>query len=805
MPARKVAPTQRRGGTFRRIILWGSTALILACGLVAFVLYREITGDLPPVDQLLQYQPPVATRIYADDGSLIGEFYTERRYLVTLDKVPQHVRLAFLAAEDAQFYQHRGVNPTSVLRALWANLSSNRVVQGGSTITQQVVKALLLTPERSLERKVKEAILAQRLEGKLSKDDILYLYLNQIYFGAGAYGIAAAAREFFDADVDQLTIAQAALLAGLPQRPSDYDPQRRLPKALARQRYVLGRMRDEGFISQEQHEAALVEEIRIAPRRPANAMAAPWYVEHVRRLLEERYGGSALYQLGLQVYTAVDPALDHAAQEALRAGLRQIDREQGFRGPLQHIDLKQIDAFLEQEADRSADPSRVNAVVTESRALGLSVRAPQAKGLVPAAALTWAGRRVSPDAFKPGDVVALTVVDPSPDNARFALDQDPQVEGAVVAIDPYTGQVKAMIGGYDVRRSQFNRAVQARRQPGSAIKPLIYSAAIDRGYTSASIVLDAPIALDNGDQPAWMPRNYEDRYYGPVPLRTALARSLNTVTVRLVDAIGIGQVVSYLPRFGLRGPLPRNLSIALGSAEVTPLELVRAYGVFATLGKRFEPIFITRVTDLNGNPLEFGGTRPDFRRVLSPSTAFVVTSMMQTVVQRGTGRKALELGRPVAGKTGTTNDTHDAWFIGFTPDMLAGVWVGFDSERSLGPKQTGGRAAAPIWTSFMKTALEGRPVVDFPVPEDVVFAQIDRATGLRANSGSDAELEVFAKGSEPRAYAARAEPEVLEPPTAADAVPADEPEAMPRPEAAVHEVPSEAPRPIEEEDLSDTD
>jgi penicillin-binding protein 1A len=800
VPARKVAPKQRRGGTLRRVVLWVTVVGALACGIAGFVLYREITDDLPPVDQLLKYQPPVATRIFADDGSLIGEFYTERRYLVPLDRVPQHVRLAFLAAEDAEFYRHSGVNPTSVLRALWANLSSNRVVQGGSTITQQVVKALLLSPERSFERKVKEAILAQRLERKLTKDDILYLYLNQIYFGAGSYGIAAAAREFFDADVGDLTIAQAALLAGLPQRPSDYDPQRRLPKALARQRYVLGRMLAEGFITPAQHEAAIAEEIRIAPRRgTTTAMAAPWYVEHVRRLLEERYGGSAPYQLGLQVYTAVDPALDRAAQEALRTGLRQIDREQGFRGPLQRIDLKQIDAFLDEEAERTVDPTRVRAVVTESRAQGLVVRAPAAKGLVPAAALTWAGRRVAPDAFKPGDVVALTVVDPSPTNARFALDQDPQVEGSLIAIDPYTGQVKAMIGGYDVRRSQFNRAVQAHRQPGSAIKPLIYAAAIDHGYTSSSIVLDAPIALDNGNQPAWMPRNYEDRYYGPVPLRMALARSLNTVTVRLVDAIGIGEIVRYLPRFGLSGALPRNLSIALGSAEVTPLELVRAYGVFATLGKRFEPIFITRVTDLNGNPLEFGGTRPTFERVLSPSTAFVVTSMMQTVVQRGTGRKALELGRPVAGKTGTTNDTHDAWFIGFTPDLLAGVWVGFDSERSLGPKQTGGRAAAPIWTDFMKIALEGRPVVDFPVPEDIVFAQVDRATGLRANPGSDAELEVFRRGSEPHAYAAAAvQPEEVE----------AEPDAAPEAHEAAHELPTEAVRPIEpieERDLSDTD
>jgi len=361
-------------------------------------------------------------------------------------------------------------------------------------------------------------------------------------------------------------------------------------------------------------------------------------------------------------------------------------------------------------------------------------------------------------------VIAVTVTEEAVGGeARFALDQEPQVEGALVAIDPYTGQVKAMVGGYDFRRSQFNRAVQARRQPGSAFKPLIYACAIDHGYTPASIVLDAPITLPDGNRPPWMPRNFEEKYYGPTPLRYALARSLNTVTVRLVDQMGLKEVLRSLSRFGLSGVPPPNLSIALGSMETTPLDLVRAYGVFATLGKRFEPIFITRVTDLEGNPLDFSGTRPRFERVMSPATAYVMTSMLETVVQHGTGRRAAELGRPVAGKTGTTNDTHDAWFVGFTPDLLAGVWVGFDAERSLGKPETGGHAAAPIWTAFMKQAVAGRPVIDFPVPEGVTFAQIDRATGLRAVAGRESELEVFVKGSEPTEYAAAPEAEPANP------------------------------------------
>jgi penicillin-binding protein 1A len=520
-------------------------------------------------------------------------------------------------------------------------------------------------------------------------------------------------------------------------------------------------MREEGFITDEDLAAALDERLVFASRRPATYFAAPWYVEHVRRLLEDRYGGTAPYQLGLQVHTAVNLGLQRAAEEELRAGLRTLDRRQGFRGPMRRLASEQVAAFLAREAEeRPPDPGRAHAVVLGVDADGLRVRTAWEDGRLPARELVWGGTRIPPRVFAPGDVIAVTVTQPVPGAAtRLALDQEPQVEGALVAIDPYAGQVKAMVGGYDFRRSQFNRAVQARRQPGSAFKPLVFAAAIDHGYTPASIVLDAPIELPDGNRPPWSPRNFKDRYYGPTPLRDALTRSLNSVTVRLVHAMGIGKTLGYLGRFGLRGPLPRNLSIALGSAEVSPLELVRAYGVFATLGKRFDPIFVTHVTDLQGNPLEFANTRPHFERVMRPATAYVVTSMLQSVVERGTGRRAAELGRPVAGKTGTTNDTHDAWFIGFTADLLAGVWIGFDADRTLGTRETGGNAAAPVWTAFMKRALEGHPVVDFHVPEGVTFAQIDRASGLRAVPGSRAELEVFVRGSEPTAYARVPEPE----------------------------------------------
>jgi penicillin-binding protein 1A len=742
--------TRRRGGTLRRILLWGVVTGVLAGGIATFVVYRELTRDLPPVDQLMSYTPPSSTRIFSDDGTLIGEFFTERRYLVPLDRIPQRVRDAFLAAEDADFYRHPGVDLVSIGRAFAANVSNSGVVQGGSTITQQVVKALLLTAERSYERKAKEFVLALRLETMLPKDDILYLYLNQIYFGAGAYGIEAAARTFFDRHVEDLTVAQSALLAGLPQRPTYYDPQRHLERARARQRYVLERMRAEGFITTLEYDEAIAEPIEIAERRSVTYIDAPWYVEHVRRMLDERYGGAAS-QLGLRVHTAVDLRLQNAAVEALQEGLRALDKRQGYRGPIRHLEPSAEEGFLEHEREeRAPTDTTQRAIVTRVTNKGLVVRTAWDRGDLPAANLKWGGRRLPLAAFEVGDVIAVAPVPAEGKTpAHFALDQEPQVEGALVALDPYTGQVKAMVGGYRFERSQFNRAIQAHRQPGSAIKPLIYAAAVNKGYTPTSIVVDSPLSFPDGSGKTWSPKNYGGKYYGAVPLRTALKKSLNTVSVRLVNSLGIDYVREYIDQFGFASPLPRNLSIALGSAEVTPLELTAAYGVFTTLGKRFDPLFVTAVTDDEGKLIDFGRTRPHFERIIEPATAYVMTSMLESVVKEGTGRAALALERPVAGKTGTTNDTIDAWFIGFTPDLIAGVWVGFDSERSLGRAETGGKAAAPIFTAFMKKALENYPVVEFPEPDGVMHAHVDGA-GKPAAQGSGRD-EVYVEGTEPGA------------------------------------------------------
>jgi penicillin-binding protein 1A len=545
-----------------------------------------------------------------------------------------------------------------------------------------VVKSLLLTPKKSYERKLKEMILAVRLERQLSKDEILYLYLNHIYLGSGAYGVAAAAHEYFGKRVEDLTLAEAALLAGLPQAPSRYSPFKHWPRAKARQRYVLDRMVDVRFITRAEAAAAARAPIALASRK-GSFIAAPYYVEHVRRLLEERYGEAALYALGLRVHTPVNLAMQAAAEAALRDGMKELAARQ-------HYDV--------------------------------GVRHPS-----PAEAGT--------------------------DGKSFVRDLEPPVQGALVALDPTTGDVKAMVGGYDFESSQFNRAVQGARQPGSAFKPLIYAAALDRNFTPASIIVDAPISFQDHNA-VWMPHNYEEKYYGPTTLREALTFSRNVVTVKLATRVGVKYLVKYIRRLGIRSPMAPNLSLALGSSEVTLLELAAAYSAFANQGQRAEPRFITRITDSQGSVID--ENLPQSEQVISPETAYLITSMLQGVIERGTGRRAQQLGRPAAGKTGTTNDINDAWFLGYTPQLLTGLWVGFDEKRTLGKGETGGRVAAPIWARFMERALDNQAILDFPVPAGITFAWIDAHTGQRIlPGGGGGFLECFRRGTEPTAVSAQ--------------------------------------------------
>lgn len=763
-PSASRRPVRRRS---LRPIVWktvlGGTAAATAIGLIVlFLLWRELDKKLPPVDKLANYQPSVASQVFASDGTLIGEFFFEKRYLVPFESIPVVVRQAFIAAEDAAFYRHRGIDFPSIVRAFLNNLVAGGVVQGGSTITQQVVKALLLTPERSYERKIKEIVLSLRLERQLEKDEIFYLYLNQIYLGSGAYGVAAAAQEYFAKKVDELTLAEAAMLAGLPQAPSRYSPIRHFDRARARQLYVLDRMLAEGFIDRATHDAAVDTPVRLAHEKGPTYQAAPDYVEHVRRALQVRYGERAPYQLGLQIHTAVDLTMQRAAESALADGLKALDRRQrGYKGPAKHLDGDEtIRLFLDEREteldERDLAPGRsVDAVVMGTSRERLTLMIGARAAVLPVTRMEWA-TDWNPGRFKVGDVVLVQIEKKGSDGLlEVSLDQHPEVEGAVLALESGSGYVRAMVGGYDFARSQFNRATQALRQPGSAFKPFIYSAAFDRGFTPASVVIDAPIVFDDWDR-VWKPSNYEHKWHGPTRLRDALTHSRNVISVKLARDVGLPYLTDYLQRFGFARKFPRNLSISLGTSEVTLLELVRSYDVFTTLGRRYDPIFITKITDRAGNVLE--EKTPSFEEALSPQTAYLVTSLMQDVIRRGTGSRAAALRRPAAGKTGTTNDAMDAWFVGFTPQLVAGAWVGFDEKKPLGRKETGGRAALPIWLSFMQKALDGKPVTDFPVPKDIVFVNIDRETGLRASPvDGDILLECFRRGSEPQQFARAAD------------------------------------------------
>ncbi len=739
MPKKAQAKKPKRRW-LRRIAAGVGLFVVVTGGVAGWIVYREISANLPPVDKLLQYQLPVATRVYAADGTLLGEFYTEKRYLVPIAKIPNVVRQAFIAAEDQSFYRHKGVDVLGIARAAMANFSAGTVVQGGSTITQQVVKSLLLTPEKSYERKLKEILLSLRLERQLTKDEILYLYLNLIYLGNGAYGVGAAAQEYFGKEVADLDLAEAALLAGLPQAPSRYSPVKHWDRAKYRQRYVLERMAREKYVTWEASEQALQKEIQLA-LHDASAptyVAAPYFVEHVRRLLEERYGGTAPYQAGLNVYTTVDLPVQRAAEQALRANLDAIDMGRTRARPLRRLTQTEAQKFI-AAAKAARDPNEpepgrsYQALVLSTDKSGVRVQVNRFTGL-----LVPTKDHPLPPGLAKYDVIAVRRhASKAGGGLELQLDSDPQLEGALVSIDLTNGHVKALVGGYDYERSQFNRVMQALRQPGSAFKPFVYSAALDRGpWTPASVIVDEPIVLAGGNQ-AWMPKNYDKKFIGPTTLRKALAQSRNVVTVKLAQSAGLNYLVNYLPRFGFTRPFAKNLSISLGTAEVTLFDLARAYTAFANGGRRLDPLFITKITDPHGKVLE--EFQAAANPVISPETAYLITSMLESVVQIGTGKRVAPLGRPVAGKTGTTNDMHDAWFVGYTPELLTGVWVGYDSERSLGKKQTGGRVAAPIFLSFMEAALGDAPVRDFPIPEGVTLVSV------RGN------LECFKKGTEPAA------------------------------------------------------
>lgn len=772
---KKRARTQKRKyiTTMIRWFFWAAVVLSVLGVLGSAGIYLYLSKDLPKISSLKDYNPPIITTVYSDDNRKIAEFYNERRIVIPMSEIPKTLIDAFVAAEDARFYKHEGIDFLSIIRAFYKNIEAGAIVQGGSTITQQVTKSFLLTPEKSYTRKIKEAILAHRIDRTFSKDEILLLYLNQIYLGHGAYGVEAAAENYFRKSVRELNLAECAILAGLPQAPSKYSPFKFPEKAKERQIYVLNRMVAEGYIDNIQATEAINVKLDIKPRRNWYIEEVPFYTEHVRRYVEKKYGPAMLYNEGLRIYTAVNIEMQKIARTEIKKGLKELDKRQGYRGPLNHFSPEEIETFskkLQIEFDKTPleKGKIVKGVVIDvnDRKDEIMVRMGNAKGIIGISDMKWA-REPNPevasyesyikhvgDVLRIGDVILIKLKDKKKDSDLWALalEQVPKVQGALLAIESETGSVKVMIGGKDFRESQFNRAIQSRRQPGSAFKPIIYAAALDKGYTPATMIIDSPIVFQDAESGfRWKPKNYKEKFFGPTLLRQALTKSRNVVTIKILQDIGIDYTIDYAKKLGITSNLSRNLSIALGSSGVSLLELVNAYSVFANGGLRVEPLFITKIVDRNGNILE--EITPVREKAIEKSTAYIMTSLLEGVVKHGTGRRVRALGRPVAGKTGTTNNLYDAWFVGYTPRYITGTWVGFDDGRSLGKNETGSRAASPIWLDFMKEVLAGKPIRIFQVPEGIVFSKIDAQTGLLPIPESKKTIfECFKEGTAPTEY-----------------------------------------------------
>lgn len=745
---------------------------VLAAASLGFGTYFYFTRDLPPLDTIQDYNPNLVTRVLSHDGRLIGEFYIERRVIAGLDQVPAHLINAFIAAEDSGFYEHEGISYSSIFRAFLKNLQAGRVVQGGSTITQQVAKSFFLSSERTISRKVREAIMAFRIEKNLNKQEILHLYLNQIYLGSGAYGIQAASEAYFGKEAGELTLAESALLAGLPKAPSKYSPYENMELARKRQEYVLDRMVENNFLTRNEADTAYAAGLNLVPRRSESLWVGPYFTEEVRKHLEAKYGSELLYRGGLEVHTTLDVEMQKAANRAVDLGLREHDKRRGFRGPVKTLKTgEQAEAFRkEMERKLFHDPpapgkyylAAVKSFTDKDRSLAVDIGG--RPGIIAAQDMQWArlyNPTRQPDGgrqedlrktLKAGDVIQVMVIE-EPESAeaplRLKLEQEPLAQAALLAIEPETGAVKAMVGGFDYSKSQFNRAVQAQRQPGSAFKPIIYTAAMDTGLTPASIVMDSPVVFEDSErEDSWRPRNYDEQFFGPTTIREAIARSRNVITIKVLKEMGVRQAINYARLLGVNSPLAGDLSLALGSSAVTLQELTVAFSTLANLGVKPAPLLVTRVADRTGRVLE--ETAPFSTPVISPQTAYIMTSLLQGVIESGTGIRAKALGRPAAGKTGTTNNLNDAWFIGYVPGLAAGAWVGYDDEKPLGTKETGSRAALPIWLSFMSETNSGVPARGFPVPDGLEFARIDPATGLLANDSSkDAVFEVFKAGTAP--------------------------------------------------------
>ena len=720
---------------------------VAVAGMCLAIYSAYLFHDLPDAGELAEYRPPTATRVYAWDGTLIGEFSQERRIFVPYEQIPPVVVQAFLAAEDRHFFQHGGVDVAGLGRAMAknvVNLLRGRRLEGGSTITQQVAKNVLLTNDSTIGRKVREAILAQRLEAVLSKEQILELYLNEIFLGYRSYGVAAAAYNYFGKSLDQLTPAEAAFLAALPKGPNNYHPRRRTEAATERRNWILGQMREIGWLTREQEQAAVASPLVVqdAPRR-AQYQDADYFVEEARRRALSQFGQD-VNRGGYYMRTTLDPRLQSIARDSLMAGLESYDRRHGWRGAWGNVQI--ADGWQEQAAEASPprERRRWQAAVVESisgNTVGILLASDGSSGTLAAADVAWANAGAG---LNRGDLI---FVEPLEEGGGYGLRQIPAVNGALVAIEPFSGRVVAMVGGYSYSLSTFNRATQAERQPGSAFKPFVYASALETEFTPASIIVDGPISLPGANGERWNPQNYSRRFYGPQSIRRGLELSRNLMTVRLAQSVGMQRIREDAIRFGAVTDMEPVLSMALGAGETTPLRLTAAYAAFANGGRRVTPHLIELVQDRNGETIwsaeqslqpvrncrtcdrNFDGRESPRvpqpgEQVMDPITAYQITSMLEGVVQRGTATQVRVLERPVAGKTGTTNDYRSAWFVGYTPDLVVGVFVGFDDNRSLGEGEVGGVASVPIFVDFMEEAMRGRPVLQFRRPANAVWRNV---------------------------------------------------------------------------------
>ena len=810
-------------GIFRKIkasaklfILAGICAVVALGGMIWYA-YHSVSKEAPEITRISDYHPLGVTQIISVENGqtkVMAEFYRQRRYLTPYDQIPPKLVHAFLSAEDSTFFEHQGVNVFAIVRAAVANFLAGQVVQGGSTITQQIAKSLYLSPDRNLLRKVKELFLALQLEKSLSKEEILYLYLNQIYLGSGAYGVQSAARTYFHKDVKKLTTAEMALIAGLPTAPGKYSPLLNPKKAKERQMYVLKRMKENKYISEAEQKAAGAEKIKVYLTDGSDRKIAPHFVEYIRRYLEKKYGDKQLNEEGMTVVVPAGVRYGEYAKEALEAGLEEADQRKGFRGPEKNIPETEWTAFkadlrkefvkenypfrylsmegtLDLEATAQDDSNyekilpgkKVKALVTGYSADQKTAIANI--GVIPVQlsldSVRWAYPAGKPgktpkavnEVVHPGDVVWLKVTSSAKDGWHARLIQIPELQGALYSVDVQTGLILAMVGGYDFETSQFNRAVQARRQMGSSFKPVIYSAALEHNYTPASIIVDAPIVFEDKDNGVWKPENSEEKFFGDITFREALIESMNIPTIKIVQDLKVSTVINQAKRLGLDGPFNNDLSISLGSGTTSVQELVHAFTAFPLQGRPFRAAVFEKIIDRDGRVLEtandlpveradlnekvdtttapYAPTVPGLR--LDPRVAYVMTHLMKEVVQYGTAAKANSIGRPLAGKTGTNQDFRDGWFIGFSPRVVTGVWVGYDDQHSMGRGEYGANTALPIWMRYMQNVLKDYPYEDFPVPDGITFANIDPKTGKLA-SGPRSIREAFISGTEPGTRAA---------------------------------------------------